>query len=145
MKIDELGTAGAMFFDIGGIVELIPNLHFGAYISNITLSRLNSPEKSELPVIMKIGFSYRPIQELKLNFDLFKDNRYDPNIKAGIEYLIASKFFIRTGINTQPVRSFFGIGVKFQRFKVDYAISNNDFLGIAHHLGVSFAYTQKDE
>ena len=36
MRIDDFGTAGTIYFD--GIVELIPELSFGAFISSFTLS-----------------------------------------------------------------------------------------------------------
>lgn len=145
MSIEDFGTAGTLYFDLGGIVELIPKLSFGAYISNFTLSHIYTSEKTTLPVIMKVGFSYQPVNELQLNIDLHKDVDYAPVIKAGIEYLVSGKLYLRTGINTNPFRSFFGAGILLNRFKVDYAIGANQFLANSHQASVSFNYLNKHE
>ena len=73
LRIDEIVSAGSVSFDLGGVVERLPKLNFGAYISNFTLSKLDNPERSELPVVMKLGMVYKPIDELRLYFDLHKD------------------------------------------------------------------------
>jgi len=145
MKIDEFGTTSALFFDFGGIVELIPTLSFGAYISNFTLSTLRNSERTNLPVIMKVGLSYNPISAVRLNVDLYKDVDFQPNIKAGVEYAIHEKFFLRTGLNADPFTGFFGLGVYLDRFHIDYAVGTNQYLGTTHQASVSFTYQKKDE
>ena len=145
MRIDEFGTAGSMFFDLGGIVELFPKLSFGAFISNFTLSHLNNVEKTKMPVIMKAGLLYMPVNEVRLNLDLYKDVDYKPIIKAGIEYVIVDKFYLRTGINTNPVKGFFGAGLYLNRFQIDYAVGTHHLLGTSHQASVSYTYLKRDE
>lgn len=145
MHIDQYGTAGTLSFDIGGIVELIPKVNFGAYISNFTLAKLSNPEHSELPVVMKLGFVYMPVNELKLYMDIYKDIAYKPIVRVALEYVIVEKFYLRTGINTDPFASHFGGGILLNRFKIDYAFSNNDFLGLTHQATVSFIFHKIDE
>lgn len=145
LRVDEFGTAGAMFFDLGGIVEMVPKFHFGAYISNFTLSKLNSSTQNSLPVIMKIGFSYTPVKHVMLNFDIFKDVDYSPILKAGIEYGISDKFYLRTGVNSSPFKGFFGAGIHLTRFKIDYAVNSYQYLGTSHQATVSFLYQKKHE
>ncbi|MCG8309604.1 MAG: hypothetical protein MI975_19565 [Cytophagales bacterium] len=145
LRIDEFGTAGAMFFDLGGIVELVPDLSFGAFISNFSSAKLSNVERSELPVVMKIGLSYTPVRKLSVNLDVYKDVRFMPMIKAGIEYIIAEKLYLRTGVNTNPFQNFFGIGISLDPFNIDYAVSNHDFLGLSHQAGISFTYYKKGE
>ncbi len=145
MSIDEFGTAGCAYFDLGGIVDLIPKLSFGAYISNFTASKLNNAEHSKLPVTMKVGLAYTPVKEFRWNVDLVKDVDYDPALKTGIEYLIIEKFALRTGLNTGPFKSFFGIGLYLKRFQVDYAVGTDQLLGTSHQLSVSYHYQKGDE
>jgi len=106
MRIDEFGSAGALFFDFGGIVELIPKVSFGAFISNFTVSQLNNVMQSELPVIMKLGLTYMPVNEVRLNLDIYNDIAYKPIFKIGVEYLLSKKFILRTGINTILLKVF---------------------------------------
>lgn len=145
ISIEDFGTVGTFFFDFGGIVELFPKLSFGAYISNFTLSKLENSEKTLLPVFMKTGFSYKPTKSLSLNLDLYKDVDFDPIVKAGIEYIIVKKFYLRTGINANPYKSFFGAGFHLKRFRIDYAISTHQFLGNSHQASISFNYQNRDE
>jgi len=145
MRVDEFGTAGSLYFDIGGIVELVPKLSFGAYISNFTLSKLNISEKISMPVIMKAGLSYRPTKLLSLDIDLFKDIEYEPNVKLGIEYIIVEKVYLRTGLNTNPLKGFFGAGILLARFQLDYAVGTNQFLGSSHQFTVSYKYQNGHE
>jgi hypothetical protein len=94
---------------------------------------------------MKVGFSYQPVKELQLNVDLYKDVNYKPTLKAGIEYVLSEKFFLRTGVNADPFKGFFGIGILLHRLTIDYALSSHQILGISHHASVSFLIMNKDE
>lgn len=145
LRIDEFGTVGSMFFDFGGIIELIPKLSFGAFISNFTLSKLNDSNNSSLPVLLKIGLTYNPSKTVILNLDLYKDIDYNPIVKAGIEYVIVKKFYLRTGINTNPIKNFFGVGIILEKFQIDYAISTHQLLGTSHQASISFNYQNQNE
>lgn len=140
LRIDEFGTSSAFLFDLGGIVELIPSVSFGAYISNFTASTLNNIDQSKLPVTMQIGISYLPTEDIILNLDVHKDVDFDAEIRAGLEYRIIEKVFVRTGINSNPFRAYFGGGLKFGKFKLDYAVTSHQFLGMSHQASVTFAY-----
>lgn len=140
IRIDEFGTSSGFYLDFGGIVELIPDLSFGAFISNLTVSKLNNPEQTRLPVVMKIGLSYQPTEDVKLNMDVHKDVDLDPLFRMGLEYRIIDKIFIRTGINTQPFKAFFGAGLELNRFKIDYAVNSHKLLGMSHQASLAFNY-----
>ena len=94
---------------------------------------------------MKVGLAYTPVKEFRWNVDLVKDVDYDPALKTGIEYLIIEKFALRTGLNTGPFKSFFGIGLYLKRFQVDYAVGTDQLLGTSHQLSVSYHYQKGDE
>lgn len=145
MRIDEFGSAGSLFFDLGGIVELIPNLSFGAFISNFTLSKLSNSDHTDMPVIMKVGISYQPKSKISLNMDIFKDIDFEPVVKLGIEYMIVDKVYLRTGLNTNPFKGFFGAGILLDRFQIDYAIGTHQFLGASHQCTVAYNYHIKNE
>jgi hypothetical protein len=145
MRIDEFGTSGSLFFDIGGIVELIPKLSFGAFISNFTISKLNNSENTKMPVIMKVGLSYKPKRNVSLNMDILKDIDFESNVKLGIEYMIVDKVYLRTGLNANPFKGFFGAGILLDRFQLDYAIGTHQFLGSSHQCTVSYNYHIRNE
>ncbi len=140
IRIEESGTASSFYLDFGGIVELIPDLTFGAFISNLTVSKLSNPERTKLPVLMKLGLSYQPTDEITFNMDIHKDVEFDPLFKMGLEYKIMSKVCLRTGINTNPFQAFFGAGLVLDRFTIDYAVGSQQFLGMSHQASIAFKY-----
>ena len=115
-------------------------MSFGAYISNLLVAKLNNADRSKLPVIMKVGISYQPTDELRLNVDLYKDVEFDPVLKIGLEYVLIEKISLRTGINTQPFKAFFGGGIDLGRFMFNYAVTSHQFLGMSHQVSIGFNY-----
>jgi hypothetical protein len=89
---------------------------------------------------MKVGISYQPTDKIILNLDVHKDVDFDPEIRVGLEYMVIEKVSLRTGIKSQPFKAFFGGGIEFGKFKVDYTLTSHQFLGMAHQASVAFAY-----
>jgi len=144
LHIDEYGTTAGFSMDFGGIVELAPQWSFGASVSNFTASSLNDLDDAALPVVMKVGISYKPVEQVSLLVDLVKDVEFDPEFRAGVEYWIHQKLALRTGINSQPFSGFAGFGLKLKQFEVDYALCSHQLLGFSHQLSVSFQYQKGD-
>jgi len=145
IHIDEYGTTAGFFMDFGGIVELAPQWSFGASISNFTSSSLNDLDNAALPVVMKVGISYKPNEKVTLLADLVKDVEFDPEIRAGMEYWINQKLAIRTGINSQPFSGFAGLGLKLKQLEIDYVVCSHQFLGFNHQFSVAFQYQKNND
>ena len=125
-------------------MELIPTLSFAAFLSNFTAASLDNAEETALPVLMKVGLSYSPVEKLHVNFDVCKDVLGKPNVKAGIEYLLGKVLYLRTGLNSNPFKGFFGAGLKLNRFNIDYGINSHELLGPSHQATISFIYFKRD-
>ncbi len=134
-QVEGIGTKGSFLIDFGGIAEISEQLYFGAYINNLTQSELD--ELEPLPTLLRAGVSYRPLPHLMLNFELEKDLDYAPTTKWGIAYTFLEKFTLRTGVNTNPVISYFGLGFKAKRLAIDYAFSHHHPLGFSHQIGAT--------
>jgi hypothetical protein len=138
VNVESLGREGLLIFDFGGIVELIPKLAFGARIFNATASVFNRFEQDYFPVCLSAGLSYTPASQIILSADIEKYSDLPVNIKSGIEYRLYQKISFRGGFNTQPSTFFFGIGFHAKRLGVDYACSNNHYLGYIHQVTASY-------
>jgi hypothetical protein len=136
--IENFGNRGMIYFDAGGLAEIFPGLWIGAFIQNINQARISRWTGEKFPFVMNLGISYRPQDFLMFNIDIEKDSRYYPFLKAGLEYAIHDKVYLRTGIGTDPVRNFFGIGFKPNRFKIDYALSTQNHLGFSHEFSMCY-------
>jgi hypothetical protein len=144
VAIEELNTRRAFLLEFGGIAEITNQLVFGAHVYNINqASLIGGTKKETVPVVMKAGLSYRPIQKLMMNVETQKDLNHKPSFKAGIEYFVVEKFCLRTGISTQSFISFFGIGFKNQSFRIDYSFSSHAQLGISNELSLSYRFRKK--
>lgn len=140
-NISTVGTRHVVALQFGGVAELTPQLFFGAHIFNLNQAEITSETGDKLPTVMKGGFSYRPSDELIINLEVEKDLDFDEIFKAGIEYQVIERVFIRTGISTEPFISAFGVGFHPKNLKFDYSFSNDSRLGNVHE--ISFAYSFK--
>lgn len=139
-NIEGLTNKGVTFFDMGGIVELTPQLFVGAYILNLTQTKLSSFENEHYPTIIDAGLSFRPSEKLMINVEIEQDIDFEPTFKAGISYIPIKNLSLRTGINTSPNRQFAGIGFNPNNILLnfDYSLSNDKFYGIHHQLSISY-------
>lgn len=140
----ELGAKGAFVLDFGGIAELGEKIKFGAYIFNLTQSRLYSTPVEPLPVDMKVGLAYQPLAKLKLLFEVEKEMDFDPLKKAGLEYQALKGLFVRTGVTFDPVKNYFGLGFYRKRLMVDYAFNNHNRLGLSHHISLGYKLSKNE-
>ncbi len=145
MHIDEYGTANGFLMDFGGMVELTPEFTLGASVSNFTATRLSDVDKTSLPVIMKLGVYYKPNENISILADLVKDVEYDLQFRAGLEYWLAGKIAVRTGVNAEPFSAFFGLGLLLKQFDVDYALNSRQFLGLSNQMTVAFRYQKSHD
>jgi hypothetical protein len=120
--VEGLETKNRIVFELGGLVELTPQIFLGAHIFNIQ-------ENSLIPAVMKAGLSYRPSKELMLNVETQKELGFRDTFKAGLQYQIISRLYLRTGFCTAPLKSAFGFGLHINKFVFDYAFTANPSLG----------------
>jgi hypothetical protein len=144
VAIEELNTRRAFVFEFGGIAEISKQLVFGAHIYNINqASLLGGSSKDPVPVVMKAGLSYRPIEKLMINAETQKDLHHKASFKSGIEYYLVEKFCLRTGISTQSLNVFFGSGFHNHSLAIDYVFSSHAQLGISNELSLSYKFRKK--
>jgi hypothetical protein len=140
-SVYDLGTRRTFVLNMGGIAELIPQLHFGAHVYNINQARMAEYGNETIPTIMKAGLSYHPGAQLMLNLETEKEMNYNAMLKAGIEYHLAHMIRLRTGLSTQTGFSHFGFGVHHKGMMLDYALSTHTRLGWSNHLSLTYTFS----
>ena len=100
---------------------------------------LNRPSiaHDKLPQVFLLGLSYRILDALTLNTDIYKDVKFPTDIRAGAEYQFAEKFWLRIGTGSEPSRFSAGLGFDFGAGTIDYAVYSHPELGVTHALSVS--------
>lgn len=139
-NVSTVGTSTALALQFGGIAEITKQLRFGAHVFNLNQAKFDSETGERIPTVMKGGLSYRPSDELMLNMEVEKDLDFNELFRAGIEYQIIEKVFVRTGISTQPFLGAFGVGFHPKNLKFDYAFSNDSKLGSIHEISVAYSF-----
>lgn len=139
-NIEGYGSKSFPYFEIGGIVELTPQLFIGAYIINFTQTKIDDFENEYFPTIINAGISYRPMEKLMINIEVEQDIDYQPTFKAGLGYHPIKNLSLRTGVNTSPNRQYFGIGFRPNNIalQLDYSLSHDIHWGIAHQMSVYY-------
>ncbi len=137
-NIEGFGRKGVFVAEFGGTAEIIPQLVFGAYIFNINQVKLIRDQNERVPVLMRTGVSFKPVDYLMVNAEVSKDIDFDPIFKAGLEYILKKHFYFRAGVKTLPATHYFGLGIHMERIQFDYAFSTTYGLGFVHQASVDY-------
>jgi hypothetical protein len=143
--IQEYGQRNLFTFDIG--FQYLPNkkLLIGAHVFNPLPIELEKVYGEKVATIMRLGIAYLPVKKLNLLAEIEKDLVHKPNIKLGIDYQIAEKFFLRGGFNSYPLRGTFGLGINLKQFNIDVAGNYHAILGITPQLSLSYSIKKKNK
>ncbi len=136
-QIEGFGTGNAAIFSIGGIVELGPTLSLGATISNLNRARIGKNATQRLPTGVSLGLTYQPIPPLIFFTEVEKDILISPVYKVGLEYSLRDWLDLRTGINSNPGRLFYGFGLAYEKFKLDIGFGQMNPIGNTSHVSIS--------
>ncbi len=137
---NDYGNRGTVAGEIGIIAEPFDKLFVGVHVYNPTLSKIPTYSTERVPTIFRFGTAYKFSDKLFLAAETEKDIDFDPVFKVGVEYKLLEDFYLRTGINTNPVQNSFGVGYVLNRLKADIAFSSHKYLGITPHFTISYDF-----
>jgi hypothetical protein len=134
LKIEGAGQAETWGIDLGALWHLGEKTKLGFLARNI-----NSPEIAGEPIGKKtsFGLAFSPFKKLILAVDLNEEEGQSSWLSFGEELQIASHFFLRAGVQTNPSRLAGGFGIKFKFFQVDYAYFSHTVLGATHQFSLT--------
>lgn len=142
-RAEGFGVNNTVSIDFGGITQLTPQISIGAYIINLTQSKLMGTDGERLPTKLVAGVGLKPSDKIFIATELDKDLEYQTTWRTGLEYSIYKKVFFRTGFNINPNAAYFGLGVQKGNLKFDYAIRFNQLLGAAHQASAVYSIPSK--
>jgi hypothetical protein len=139
------GSRGALVAEAGILAKPIKGLSIGAHVFNPTRSRISAYDDERLPTIIRLGADYLFSDKVRLAAEVQKDIKYKAEFKAGLEYLPVKELYLRIGVSTNPTLSTFGFGLNLKNFKIDFAASYHQTLGISPQLGLSYTFAKSDK
>lgn len=137
LKIDDYGSTGTPGIDIGFVVPLTDRLNWGFYTRNLNRPSISESEE-EIAQTMVSGISFAPANDFIVNFEVYKEVRFDEEFRFGAEYTIFDKLALRTGIANHPDRFSAGFGLLTNPVRMDYAFFTHNDLGATHQVSLSF-------
>ncbi|MBI1768965.1 MAG: hypothetical protein HYR67_11380 [Bacteroidetes bacterium] len=144
-RAESFGTNTATSFDFGGITQITTQIAVGAYIANLTQSKLIGTDGERLPTKLVAGLGFRPSEKILIATEIEKDLDYQTTWRSGLEYAIYKKVFFRTGFNMNPNAAYFGLGAQKRNLKIDYALKFNQLTGTAHQASAIYLFSSKQK
>jgi hypothetical protein len=138
-SIQNYGSTGAFYLNLGGLVYILDNLRWGFSTSNVNRATVGDQD-DQIPVVFSTGFSFDILQNFSLNLSLEKDVRYDPSISFGIDYDLIEYLSLRIGAADNPSKFTAGVGINYSILSLDYAFFTHPDLGLTHQAGVILSF-----
>lgn len=124
------GSAGAAGLSLGGLVAVLPGVHFGARATNLNAPTLATEAGGEeLPRTLALGLGYAPDERLLVLVDAFKDIDHPLSVRAGAELRLVEALALRAGVTTAPTRFTTGAGLRTGRIRASVVAEQHQDLG----------------
>ncbi len=144
-----MGLAG----NVGATYQLpVEGLTAGLAVKNLGLQlKAFRDSLDPLPIDFGLGLGFQPDSALSLVLDVHKPIDDRVNVRAGVEGWVADLMAVRLGYSTEGVDlragggddilagATFGLGFRWQRYRVDYCFIPMVELGVAHRLSLAFS------
>jgi len=131
LSIQNYNSATAPGIDIGAMAYLAKFLQWGFIGKNITGTKIGE-SKEKITQVYRTGFTYQPLDYLRIATECEKDVRYPVSIRGGLEYNVIEYIDLRFGAGSEPSVFSAGIGINYDLFSFDYGFSKSEDLGFTH-------------
>jgi hypothetical protein len=131
VRIAGYGSAGTVNFEAGAIFHLSEKFHLGLHVYNPVGGRFGKNTDEKLASIYTMGTGYEASKQAFISMEIIKEENKPVNISAGLQYVFAKQFFARAGIESGPSSFYAGIGLLWDVFRLDIAVSYHPQLGFA--------------
>lgn len=115
--------------EFGALAKITDQVNVGFSIVNLTRSKLSEFKDERFGTLMRLGVSYKVIEELLLVGELEQEIAFKTRVRAGIEYHPIDLLYIRAGVQGAPIDLAFGFGLKYKGYKLDLSTQYNQILG----------------
>lgn len=131
---------GAPSFELGIQSQVTEKLRLGATIYNPIRARLMMINEDPLPIDLCFGLSYQFTDGFVAQCELEKNSeRAGIQLRSGFEYQVFKRFFLRAGVQCNPILLSFGIGYEIHHLHVDVAAQLHQALGTSLQIGMEYS------
>ncbi|WP_417265862.1 hypothetical protein [Brumimicrobium sp.] len=123
------GSKHGISAEVGALAKLNNKVSLGFSVVNLGRAKLSEFKDDRFGTLLRLGISYQLIEELLIVAEVEQEVTHDTRLRAGLEYHPIDLLYIRAGVQGAPMDFSFGIGLKYERFKLDLSTQYNQVLG----------------
>lgn len=131
LKIQNYNSASSFGLDIGAMAYLHKYVRWGFIAKNITGAKIGE-SKEKIAQVYRTGLNFVPLQNINLVLEIEKDVKYPLSFRSGLEYSVLDYVDLRFGVGSEPTSFAAGVGLSYNLFQLDYALTKLPDLGITH-------------
>ena len=141
--IDGFGNHGIIMADVGGIAQITPDFSFGAYIYNLSQSKISNETQERKPTMIALGVAYCPAEVLTITITGEKELELAPQLKFGLEYQVVKNVTVRSGFSSKTKSHSFGAGVQLKKVTIGYGMKANRNVGQTHSFSLGYTFKKR--
>ena len=145
LRIDEIGSKGIFYVDIGGQIAIHEQVVIGMVITNINQAKFDTLLMSSPNTSVQVGINYHPHDKLILLAQVEKGISNPAILRLALEHTISKYVIIRTGILPSPTAAFAGFGLNWDKIKLDLVGSYQQSLGWSGGLSIGIPIFMSNE
>ncbi len=130
-RVPAYGNASAIYFEAGAIMHFTDKLTGGVHVYNPVGGKLGNTSNEKLASAYKFGLGYDASTSFFVGAELIKEEDRPVNMIAGVQYHFADLFFARAGIISESGTAFAGVGVAWNKLRLDVSASYHPQLGFS--------------
>lgn len=138
LKIEHYGSANGLNLDAGLMVQPWDNIWAGASLRNVAVKKIGGVEAPTQEI--QAGVSARYLGRALTAVAARHSANQDLTFRIGQEFWIHSLLALRAGYETGINRLSFGLGLKQDRFGLDYAFLTQSEFSDQHQMNVTFRW-----
>lgn len=130
-RIPGYTSASTINFEAGVILHFSNKLQGGIHVYNPVGGKLVRSTNEKLATAYSIGMGYDASDNFFAGAEVIKEEDKPVNVRAGMQYHFARRFFARAGIISDSGSAFAGAGVGWDIFRLDISVSYHPQLGFS--------------
>lgn len=136
LQFGDLGSSSTFGLDLGFQASVYNRTYVGVYVLNVNAPQIGEVAKNDLPQRVVVGVAYHPYDGVttSLNFNRLIGSEKN-QVWAGAEFNVFRYLFLRFGGTSNPNRFSTGLGIRYGKIQLDYALLTHSELGETHQLG----------
>jgi hypothetical protein len=137
------GNAFAINFELGAMLHLSDDFQFGFHVYNPIGGKLGKQGLEKLASVYSVGAGYEVSKQVFVSAEIIKEENKEVEVNMGLQYVFAKQFFARAGILATVGNPYAGVGLLWDRFRLDMAVGYHPQLGFTPGLLLMYHFKKE--